>query len=175
MWKKFSSYAKWLLVILMLMGALSKNASAEMPVEIELTGGTFTLSPETTIYVDSESAEMLQIGQYLADKLNLATGYSLTVIGINEIPTKGIYLTITEGDSALGEEGYQLTITPDLVKLEAHQPAGIFYALQTFTGCRPSGNFCPLPSKNQPYNPKYGRYPLARLPIIPVLCGAEQC
>ena len=42
-----------------------------------------------------------------------------------------IYLTTVGGDPGLGEEGYELTITPEMVTLTALQPAGLFRGVQT--------------------------------------------
>jgi hexosaminidase len=38
---------------------------------------------------------------------------------------------LTGADPALGDEGYELTITPEMTKLVANQPAGLFYGVQT--------------------------------------------
>jgi len=51
-----------------------------MPASVTSTGDTFTLPCTADIYVNPGSAEVTAIGQYLADKLNPATGYGLTVI-----------------------------------------------------------------------------------------------
>jgi len=68
----------------------------------------------------------MAIGQYLADHINPASGYALKVQAANGAPAKGISLSLSAADPALGPEGYQLTITPELVRLTANQPAGLF-------------------------------------------------
>jgi len=102
------------------------------PVSVTTTGGTFTLTAGAQIYVEPGTAELTGIGQYLADKLNPSTGYEMQVLPAAGVPAPGnIYLTTVGGDPALGEEGYELTITQDRVTLVAYQPAGLFRGLQT--------------------------------------------
>ncbi len=102
------------------------------PVSEVATGGIFVLTAQTGIIVEPATDEMKAIGQYLADHINPATGYGTKVQETENVPAKGdIYLTLTGADPALGDEGYELTITPELVKLVANQPAGLFHGVQT--------------------------------------------
>ncbi len=102
------------------------------PVSEIAASGTFSLSADTGIYVEPATDETKAIGQYLADHLNSSTGYVLQVHAANGAPAAGsIFLTLSGADPALGDEGYQLTITPELVTVAASQPAGLFYGIQT--------------------------------------------
>ena len=102
------------------------------PVSEAATGGTFVLTAQAGIIVEPVTDEVKAIGQYLADAINPATGYGTKVQGTENGPAQGnIYLTLTGAAPALGDEGYELTITPDLVKLVANQPAGLFHGVQT--------------------------------------------
>lgn len=103
-----------------------------MPVLVQATGQTFTLSPDAGIYVQAGNDELLRIGQYLADKLNPATGYATKVIPESKAPAQGnIYLTTEGSDATLGDEGYALTVAQDGVTLVANKPAGLFRGIQT--------------------------------------------
>jgi hexosaminidase len=103
-----------------------------MPVSITSSGGGFVLPGTADIYVEPGTAELTAIGQYLADKLNPSTGYGLQVLATTGAPPNGnIYLTTVSGDPALGDEGYQLTVTANLVTLVAYKPAGLFRGIQT--------------------------------------------
>jgi hexosaminidase len=109
------------------------------PVSEIPAGGSFLLSAETGIFVEPETSEMRAIGQYLADHLNPSTGYRLEVMGAKGTPSKGnIYLTLNGAAAELGDEGYELTITPKLVKVVANQPAGLFYGVQTIRQLLPA-------------------------------------
>ena len=103
-----------------------------LPASVKALEGTFTLQSTTSIYVEPGTAEILAIGQYLADKLNPSTGYGLQVKSTTGVPAQGnFYLTTVGGDPALGEEGYELSIDPEAVTLVAYQPAGLFRGIQT--------------------------------------------
>ena len=102
------------------------------PVSVTATPGIFSLTAATRLYVEPNTTEIKAIGQYLADLLKPATGFELPVQeAAGEPPEGSIYLTTTGGDPTLGEEGYELTITPVAVKLSAYQPAGLFRGIQT--------------------------------------------
>ncbi|HKZ37512.1 MAG TPA: family 20 glycosylhydrolase, partial [Chryseolinea sp.] len=102
------------------------------PVSVQATAEVFELTKKTVIYVEGESKELSQIGQYLAEKLRPATGFALNVSSTSEEPKSGnIYLTTTGTDATLGEEGYELTITEDLIKVAAPKAAGLFRGIQT--------------------------------------------
>ncbi|HCY40104.1 MAG TPA: beta-N-acetylhexosaminidase [Prolixibacteraceae bacterium] len=118
---------------------LSKENVIPKPVSVVTTGESFDLTDQTDIYVQGESAGLLQIGQYLADKLNPSTGLAIGVKTTSEIPASGnIYLALSENDAELGDEGYELTITDKLVKVTANKPAGLFYGIQTIRQLLPS-------------------------------------
>jgi hexosaminidase len=109
------------------------------PVSVIAAGGTFSLSANTAIYVEPGTDEVKAIGQYLADHINPSTGYGIQVQTTAGVPGKGnIYLALTGADLSLGDEGYELTITPELVKVAANKPAGLFYGVQTIRQLLPA-------------------------------------
>ncbi|MDP3003146.1 MAG: beta-N-acetylhexosaminidase [Bacteroidales bacterium] len=118
---------------------LSKESIIPKPVSITTTGESFTLKAGTDIYIQGESDELKQIGQYLADRLKPATGFGFEVKSTSKAPRAGnIYLTTSAADAKLGEEGYELTITKKLVKLAANGPAGLFRGIQTIRQLLPA-------------------------------------
>ena len=109
------------------------------PVSVTASGGYFTLKAGTKIYLQGESEELKQLGQYLAEKLKPSTGFKLVVKSTSKTPRSGnIYLSISAADSKLGDEGYQLTITNKMIKLAANTPAGLFMGIQTIRQLLPA-------------------------------------
>jgi len=111
---------------------LTGSSVIPKPVSVIAAPGTFTLTENSAVIVSAESAELMQIGKYLANKLNPATGFGMAVIPSNGNQSAGnISLSLSSGDAQLGEEGYQLTINNESVNLTANKPAGLFNGIQT--------------------------------------------
>lgn len=109
------------------------------PVSVIAAGGAFSLSANTGVNVEPGTEELKAIGQHLADYINPSTGYGIQVQTTAGAPDEGnIYLTLTGADPSLGDEGYELTITPELVKVAANKPAGLFYGVQTIRQLLPA-------------------------------------
>ena len=79
---------------------LSKESIIPKPVSITSTGEYFTLKASTGIYIQGESAELKQIGQYLSGRLKPATGFDFEVKSTLKTPKSGnIYLTLSDAGS----------------------------------------------------------------------------
>ena len=103
-----------------------------LPVSIRPGEGAFPITSNTVIVVDSEIDEELETGRFLADKLQGATGYNIRVVALQPPSKEGnIILTISDSDDALGEEGYELTVTESFIKIKAYRSAGLFWGIQT--------------------------------------------
>jgi len=118
---------------------LSKANIIPKPVSVIPTGGAFILTDHTDILIKGDSPELLQIGQYLAGKLNPSTGLGLEVKTTSRDLVRGkILLALTENDPELGDEGYELVISEKSVRLTANKPAGLFYGVQTLRQLLPA-------------------------------------
>ncbi len=95
--------------------------------------GVFTITPSTIIIIDSGINAELESGQFLASKLQDATGYPVRIrTALDEQSMQGnIVLTIRDADHILGEEGYELTAEESFVQVKAYRPAGLFWGIQT--------------------------------------------
>jgi hexosaminidase len=109
-----------------------RNRLIPQPVSIVVADATFALTARAHILVEPALDELTAIGQRLAEHLRPPTGYALPVLTTPKASSPGdVILTATESDAALGEEGYELTVTPDYVKIAAPCPAGVFWGVQT--------------------------------------------
>lgn len=101
------------------------------PVSARTDGGVFFLTEKTQIVTDA-SEEVKAVGEYLAGKLNPATGFHLSVSAAGSTtPSNSIVLTTAAGAPELGDEGYDLSVTDDGIRIAANKPAGLFYGVQT--------------------------------------------
>jgi hexosaminidase len=99
------------------------------PVSTAADGGSFSLAETARIVVPPGDAEVAAAGEYLAGRLRPSTGYPLPVVAGE--PSAGDIALATGSDHSLGEEGYDLAISADGVRLAAHQPAGLLRGIQT--------------------------------------------
>ena len=118
---------------------LSKESIIPKPVSVIATNSSFELVDGTNIFIKDEAKELNQIGQYLAKILSTSTGFGLEVKSIGKKPGAGnIYLSISNPETELGEEGYELNITENLVSLLANKPAGLIRGIQTLRQILPA-------------------------------------
>jgi hexosaminidase len=97
------------------------------PVDLQQTAGNFSLTATST--VSFNSPEALKIAEMFVQKINPATGFALKARqGMNG--SLRFNLNKSKVDR-LGNEGYTLTVTPANIIIEANQPAGLFYGMQT--------------------------------------------
>jgi hexosaminidase len=106
------------------------------------TGAPFALTAATPIVVDGGNAEAAQVAEALGSLLRPATDYPLAVsvagtpvtappAAANAEHTGPIHLSLAPDRSSLGDEGYELVVTADSVRLVAYRPAGLFRGVQT--------------------------------------------
>ncbi len=102
------------------------------PVDIKISYGSFKLNKDTRIIVDNSNSELNKLATYLDKIIQYDLDLKLST-GDPESSEKRnlILLSLIKSDTIIGEEGYYLNITPEKVTLEAVNPAGIFYGIQT--------------------------------------------
>ena len=106
------------------------------PVSVTPAQGSFQLNDKTSIYVDKSSTGLEHISGYLAQKLFPATGYKLDVAA--EKGENQIALVISNNNSDLKDEGYDLDIKSTGITITANTPAGIFNGIQTLLQLLPN-------------------------------------
>jgi hexosaminidase len=90
------------------------------------TGKTFLITGKTTIVADSSLSD---VANYLAENLKAITGLSINLS--SEAQDGSIMLSLQGGSSSLGDEGYELQIDENQIKIVANKAAGVFYGIQT--------------------------------------------
>jgi hexosaminidase len=98
------------------------------PVSLLKTSGYYTL-PENFIII--ASPEMQQAADYLQEKVSAATGKFASEYKSAAAAASVRLILNTKHIDLLGNEGYQLSVTPAGVTIKANQPAGLFYGVQT--------------------------------------------
>ena len=109
------------------------------PVSMEPgAGAAFTLGPDVRVVVPADDAEVERVGRDLAALL----GRALEAPPLVEAgPASGrgqITLELGGSHADLGDEGYELNVSSDDVRVRAARPAGIFYGVQTLRQLLPA-------------------------------------
>jgi len=99
-----------------------------LPSRIEARSGVFQFSAETVILADLPN---LWNADFLHRLLAASTGFPLPVRAFDQAGNNSICLRLNPGLASLGKEGYRLVVTPEAVTVEAPEPAGVFYGLQS--------------------------------------------
>lgn len=128
--KKFALLA----AILMSMTGFSQSSQQTIsiipePVSMTTNNGRFTLPQRISIEAGSQP-ELKQTVAILKEHLTVPTGYTASVSPSAGNATIRLVLN-SSADKTLGNEGYNLTVTPANIVIKANQPAGLFYGVQT--------------------------------------------
>ncbi len=103
------------------------------PEQIRIKKGVFTIFKDTKIVIHPDTEKMRYTVTYLNNMLSISSGYTLQVMTSDDSAVKDniIVLTTQGADSKLGDEGYDLSIHKNAVRIEANTAAGVFYGVQT--------------------------------------------
>ena len=109
--------------------AQNKISIIPQPVKLTVNAGNFILPPHITISADNNPG--LKTGD---GRSNQPPQYSNRLYCQHEQQQFSNYSSHPEpeGQPEIGDEGYQLIVTPKKVTITANQPAGIFYGVQSF-------------------------------------------
>lgn len=115
-------------------GAIGQSRDSLMaiipePVKIIQHTGYFLLPENIVIAAPALPALQLTI-DFLQQRLTIATGYKVTLNNHSE--KAHIRLLLNKSiNKTIGNEGYQLSVTAGNITINANEPAGLFYGVQT--------------------------------------------
>lgn len=98
------------------------------PVSLQKQQGFFTLPEQLTIHV-SKNPEVKKISSRLGERITMATGFKVSFDENTDGANNGISLVLS--GKSFPKEGYSLDVKPSHITLEAAEPAGLFYGVQT--------------------------------------------
>ena len=103
------------------------------PMQVETDTGYFEVTPETEILFERGNTDVRAVAEYLADLIQPATGFSLSMRPISGFfaGKNVIILTTKDSGPARGTEGYALQVDSNVVIIRALSATGIFYGVQT--------------------------------------------
>jgi hexosaminidase len=104
---------------------------------VTAAGPAFSVEKTTGIYVDGGPAATA-IAEMLAAQLRKSTEFPVAVGAAASAVRGGIILRLVGDHPSLGNEGYELTVSSDSVRLIANQPAGLFHGIQTIRQLLPA-------------------------------------
>jgi hexosaminidase len=114
------------------------------PAKIEIRSSAFELGPGTEIYSESKNADVRWVGQYLSALM----GHAIPVrVGESAGHYRNAIVLSLKGPATLGSEGYEMSVSRDVIHISAPKVAGLFYGVQTLRQMLPPDIQSDLPMK----------------------------
>ena len=105
---------------------IGKIAIIPQPDKVVLQTGSFEIGEATTLVSESENPEVKYVLNYLNDRFEKAAGFRLS----SSSATKNV-IVLSLNENIQNDEGYELIVDSEQIKISAAQPKGLFYGVQT--------------------------------------------
>lgn len=138
------NYLKNLLIVYLLVFFCSCQAEVKRP-EVQIIpqpatmtnmAGTFSISSQTRILINSESPEMRKVTSCLSSRLENFYQIKSKVTFSGAAEKKSIFIKLNTG-LAIPKEAYNLSVTPKGIILQASSSSGLFYGIQSLLQMMP--------------------------------------
>lgn len=136
--KRYNNLSALLFITIFLVSYLGLNAAENhvniipAPLSVKTMKGSFTINNTTKLIVGTNDEQAMQVALFFADRINAVSPLTLKAVNQpeNSKLTNCIVFSLIK-DATLGEEGYRLKVDKKSVTVEAANPKGLFYAVQT--------------------------------------------
>jgi hexosaminidase len=121
---------KCLSVLLFFSIVIFSNAQINIipaPSSVKQGSGNFIVGPSTVLQFSSTHADVKRIAGELNAAFKRAAGFELKA----GTSSSNVIQLVLNSNASLGNEGYQLSVTANGVKIAANKPAGLFYGMQS--------------------------------------------
>jgi len=100
------------------------------PTSLSMAGDTPFILTERTALEAEGGDEATRVASMFASRIRPATGFAL-IVGAPAMTTNSIRFRLGADRADLGDEGYELVVRPDSVRIVAFRAAGLFHGAQT--------------------------------------------
>ena len=111
-------------------GQNTTTAIIPEPVSVVQKQGVFTLHDNISIGIPGNDNDVAKIAGYLSQAISASTGYKSDIQEDGNAGQIRFVIAATP-DEELGDEGYNLVVSPETIALSANTAAGLFYGVQS--------------------------------------------
>ena len=132
-----ASCKKYTILFVFLLGIAGFNVGCAtvpsiipQPQQLSVEPGSFTIDSSTSIYLANKNPGLESAAEYFVELIRQSSGIELSIAQWSSgNPVNAIALFLE--DRELGDEGYELAVTRDNIRITGKTAQGIFYGLQS--------------------------------------------
>lgn len=124
-----------MILLITLLSNCTKQATAVKiipePAEMTISKGVYRISSKTPVYVNESRPELVDVANYLIERIEASSSLRLDVQQIDHDPGKGIYLHSDAPVNTGNPEGYELIVSGNGISINGLSARGVFYGIQS--------------------------------------------